>query len=279
MYDPSMVEPMIKELTDKGFESLTDGNMVKEKLDNQSGTALVVVNSICGCAAGGARPGVIKSLDSAVKPDNLYTVFAGQYKEATDTARSYFHGFSPSSPSIALIKDGQVAHMLERTDIEGNDPNAIAERLNFAYNRHCETINSDTSVEQLIERFPGFTDKITAACGAASGTLSQISPDNTQDLIYKIEDILDAEPEIEPVSFTPEGLTKFKEFRENEGMPNAGLALNGQGMGFKEADTEEDIVFECEDVKIYVEKISAKRYSGRKIHFTEAENGGGFSLI
>jgi putative YphP/YqiW family bacilliredoxin len=279
MYDQSMVEPMIKELTDHGFESLTDANSVTEKLEKMSGTALVVVNSICGCAAGSARPGIVKSLENSIKPENLYTVFAGQYSEATNTARNFFHGFTPSSPSIALMKDGQVIHMLERTDIEGNDANSIAGTLSTAYNRHCETITPETTIETLSERFPDFSAKIIDLCGTTAGALSSISGKPTQELIYAIEDILDAEPDIIPVSFTPEGAAKFKEFREKEGQSNAGIGLNGQGMGFKEENDSDDLVFEYEDIKIFVEKKSAKRYSGKKVHFSEAPQGGGFSLI
>jgi len=244
-----------------------------------NGTALVVVNSICGCAAGSARPGIIKSLENNIKPEKLYTVFAGQYSDATNTARSYFHGFSPSSPSIALMKDGQVSHMLERTDIEGNDANAIADALSYAYNRHCESITAETTIESLSDRFPTFSKKITDLCGKSEGPLSSVTEKPTEELIFAIEDILDAEPDIIPVSFTPEGAAKFKEFREKEGQSNAGIGLNGQGMGFKEAADNDDLAFESEGIKIFVEKKSAKRYSGKKVHFAETPQGGGFSLI
>lgn len=278
MYDQSMVDPLIKELTDFGFESLTDASTVSEKIENMQGTALVVVNSICGCAAAGARPGVLKSLNHDTKPDNLYTVFAGQYPEATNKARSYFHGFSPSSPSIALMKDGQVVHMLERTDIEGNSPDAISDSLTFAYNRHLHGIDGETTVEVLVSRFPGFAKKITEKVGADSGALSSHSGD-VQELIYAIEDILDAEPEIVPVEFTPEGAAKFDEFRKKEGEDNACLALTGQGMGFKDGADDNDLIFESNGMTILVDKSSAKRYSGRKVHFAEGPQGGGFTLI
>ena len=108
MYDPRLVEPMRKELTSLGVEELTSSEQVDRALKESSGTALVVVNSVCGCAAGAARPAVALALTSAKKPNKLYTVFAGQDKEATDRARSYFTGYPPSSPSIALFKDGEV---------------------------------------------------------------------------------------------------------------------------------------------------------------------------
>jgi putative YphP/YqiW family bacilliredoxin len=278
MYDQAMVDPMIKELTNLGFESLESADVVTDKLTNMNGTALVVVNSICGCAAGSARPGVIKSLENSIKPEKLYTVFAGQYPEATNTARSFFDGYTPSSPSVALMKDGQVTHMLERTDIEGNDAGNIADQLSFAYNRHCQGIEESTTIEELCDRFPGFADKIKAECGKDSGALSSVDK-TTQDLIYAIEDILDAEPEIAPVSFTPEGAIKFKEFREKEGASESGLGLNGQGMGFQESAGPDDLEFDYEGIKIFVDKKSAKRYGGKKIHFSETPQGGGFSLI
>jgi putative YphP/YqiW family bacilliredoxin len=136
MYDENMVSPMRKELVDAGFQELREEAAVDEAM-KQSGTTLVVVNSVCGCAAGGARPGVKLSLQGAKKPDRLYTVFAGQDKAATEKARSYMIGYRPTSPSAALFKDGKLVHMVQRLDIEGHSPAQIAENLQKAYETFC----------------------------------------------------------------------------------------------------------------------------------------------
>lgn len=137
MYDPRLVQPMREELTALGVKELTSADEVNKNLKDLPGTALVVVNSVCGCAAGGARPGVAIAMEHNKKPDRFFTVFAGQDKEATDAARSYFLGYAPSSPSMALLKDGQVAFMLERRDIEGFSPQEIAAKLTAAFEEHC----------------------------------------------------------------------------------------------------------------------------------------------
>lgn len=138
MYDPRIVKPMREELTTLGVKELTTAAEVDEFMQaNKAGTSLVVVNSVCGCAAGGARPGVKIALQNAKKPKNLATVFAGQDKEATERARSYFHGYPPSSPSMALLKDGDVVKMLHRHDIEGCSPDEIATKLKVAFEEHC----------------------------------------------------------------------------------------------------------------------------------------------
>lgn len=137
MYPEEMVAPMREELTHIGFREMRTAEEVDAALKGQSGTALVVVNSICGCAAGRARPAVAQALDRSVRPDTLLTVFAGQDREATDRARSYFTGYGPSSPSIALLRDGRLIFMLERSDIEGRDPYSIAEDLTRAFDRFC----------------------------------------------------------------------------------------------------------------------------------------------
>ncbi|HSP12024.1 MAG TPA: BrxA/BrxB family bacilliredoxin [Salegentibacter sp.] len=136
MYPAELVKPMREDLTSIGFEELhtvedVDAAMKKE------GTTLVVVNSVCGCAAANARPGARFSLQNAKKPDNLYTVFAGVDKEATTQARDYMLPFPPSSPSMALYKDGELVHMLERHHIEGRPAEMIAENLIAAYNEFC----------------------------------------------------------------------------------------------------------------------------------------------
>ncbi len=137
MYPEELVTPMRGELTDAGFEELKTAEEVDNKLKNQQGEMLVVVNSVCGCAAGSARPGIIQSLDNEKKPDNLVTVFAGVDKEATDQAREYMLPYPPSSPSIALFKDGQLVHFIERHHIEGKPADVIAQNLKASYNEFC----------------------------------------------------------------------------------------------------------------------------------------------
>ena len=135
-YDPAMVQPMREELTQLGFTELMTPEDVAPAL-GQDGTTLVVVNSVCGCAAGKARPGVRLAVLHDVVPDHLYTVFAGMELEATDKVRSYFAGYPPSSPQIGLLKDGKLVYLLERHDIEGRDANQIAEKLVAAFEEHC----------------------------------------------------------------------------------------------------------------------------------------------
>jgi putative YphP/YqiW family bacilliredoxin len=137
MYDPIMVAPMRDELTRVGVKSLGSAEEVDAALAAGEGTALVVVNSVCGCAAANARPGVTLALKHGKLPDRICTVFAGVDREATDRARGYFKGYMPSSPSMALIKDGQCVFMLQRHEIEGRDPQDIATRLTQAFDAHC----------------------------------------------------------------------------------------------------------------------------------------------
>ena len=137
MYPEELLRPMRAELTQIGFEELRSPGDVDEKL-TEEGTTLVVVNSICGCAARMARPAVRMALEeSKAKPEHLATVFAGQDKDATDRARSYFTGYPPSSPSIALLRDGQIVFMLERWQIEGRPAPDIAADLKSAFEEHC----------------------------------------------------------------------------------------------------------------------------------------------
>lgn len=137
MYDPRIVEPMRAEARALGCSELLSAEDVHAALKQTTGTALVFVNSVCGCAAGGARPGLRLALQHAVKPQHAYTVFAGQYKEATAAAREYFQPYQPSSPQIALLKDGRIVHMLQRHDIEGRPPEVIAAGLAAAFEMHC----------------------------------------------------------------------------------------------------------------------------------------------
>ena len=137
MYDERFVTPMRQALTRLGIEELRTPDEVDTRLKDAKGTTLVVVNSICGCAARMARPAVAMALSHERKPDHLTTVFAGQDSEATERARSYFTGYAPSSPQIALMKDGKIVFMLERWQIEGRPADAIAEDLVEAFEEHC----------------------------------------------------------------------------------------------------------------------------------------------
>tara|TARA_B100000989_G_scaffold230366_1_gene177205 strand:+ start:699 stop:1109 length:411 start_codon:yes stop_codon:yes gene_type:complete len=136
MYPEEIVRPMKLELTNSGFSELTKPEDVKSAIEKE-GTTLIVVNSVCGCAARNARPGVIMSLSNESKPDNLCTVFAGFDIEATNTAREEMLPFPPSSPSIALFKNGELVHMVERHHIEGREADLIADNLIEAYNEFC----------------------------------------------------------------------------------------------------------------------------------------------
>ncbi len=136
MYPADLVKPMREDLTNIGFEELHTADAVETAIEKQ-GTTLVVVNSVCGCAAANARPGAKASLQNDKKPDNLVTVFAGVDREATDKARGFMVPFPPSSPSMALFKNGELVHMLERHHIEGRPAEMIAENLMDAYNEHC----------------------------------------------------------------------------------------------------------------------------------------------
>ena len=137
MYDERFVTPMREELTRYGIEELRSAAEVDAKLKEQSGTTLVVVNSVCGCAARNARPAIAIALQRAVKPDHLYTVFAGQDVDATRQARSYFTGYAPSSPQIGMFKDGKMVFMLERHQIEGRSAEAIAADMVGAFDANC----------------------------------------------------------------------------------------------------------------------------------------------
>ena len=137
MYTEELVIPMKKDLTEVGFQQLTTTDEVDQTIKNSEGSLLVVVNSVCGCAAGNMRPGVKLSLDSDKKPSKLTTVFAGVDGEAVNQARKYFLPYPPSSPSIALFKDGKLVHFIERHHIEGGSSQMIAENLKEAYNEFC----------------------------------------------------------------------------------------------------------------------------------------------
>ena len=144
-YPEIMIRPMREELTRLGFEELKTPEAVDATIKDSKGTLLVVVNSICGCAAGKARPGVALALQHAVKPDKVATVFAGGDIEATERARSYFTGYQPSSPSVALLKDGKLVYMLERYQIEGRGPLEIAQELTGAFDKYCTQVEATAS--------------------------------------------------------------------------------------------------------------------------------------
>ena len=144
-YSELMIHPMREELTRIGVEELRTPEAVQQTLENSKGTVMVVVNSICGCAAGKARPGIARALQHSVRPDKVGTVFAGADIEATEKARSYFTGYEPSSPSIALLKDGQLVYMMERRQIEGKDASQVASELIQAFDQHCAKADATTN--------------------------------------------------------------------------------------------------------------------------------------
>ncbi len=137
MYPPELVAPMKEDLTTAGFQELHTADDVDNVLNEKEGSVLVVVNSVCGCAAGAARPGVKLSLQGEKKPDKLTTVFAGVDSDATERARQYFLPYPPSSPALALFKDGKLVHFVERHHIEGRPAEMIAENLKMAYEEYC----------------------------------------------------------------------------------------------------------------------------------------------
>jgi len=142
MYDEMIVRPMRQELTRLGIQETRTAAEVDAVLGERKGTVLVVVNSVCGCAAGMARPGVAMALQHNVLPERMITVFAGNDVEATQRARSYFTGYRPSSPSIALMRDGQVVKILERWQIEGREASDIAEELKQAFDQYCVKVSA-----------------------------------------------------------------------------------------------------------------------------------------
>ena len=136
MYPEIMIVPMREELTRLGVEELRTPSDV-DQFVKRDGVSILVVNSVCGCAAGRMRPAVRMALENIAKPENVGTVFAGQDRDATEQARSYFEGYPPSSPSIAILRDGEVVHMMHRSDIEHRDAHDIAGELTRIFNRVC----------------------------------------------------------------------------------------------------------------------------------------------
>lgn len=137
MYPLELIKPMENELLQAGFEALTDEQEVEKALNDKEGTILLMVNSVCGCAAAHARPGVNMALRSDKTPDKLYTVFAGVDREATAKAREFLAPYPPSSPSIALFKNGELVHMIERYQIEGRNADLVAANLKMAFDTYC----------------------------------------------------------------------------------------------------------------------------------------------
>ena len=144
-YPEFFVAPMRKELTDLGVQELRTAEAVDAAVAGTAGTLMVVVNSVCGCAAGKARPGIALALRHASRPDVVATVFAGFDEAATERARGYFTGYRPSSPAIALLQKGKVVHMLERSQIENRDAHAIAAELTAAFDKFCTTAHADAT--------------------------------------------------------------------------------------------------------------------------------------
>lgn len=138
MYPEELLTPMRRELTDAGFEEWRTADDVERGMREANGSLLMVINSVCGCAAGNARPGVRMALKHTNRPQKFATVFAGQDKEATAKARSFIQGYPPSSPSMALFKDGKLVHMIERHDIEGHHPETIAQNLIQAFDAYLK---------------------------------------------------------------------------------------------------------------------------------------------
>jgi len=136
-YDPRIVQPMRDEMTRMGAKELTTVSEVDAALGDPHGTMLVFVNSVCGCAAGSARPGLALALQHANRPQQVVTVFAGQDTDATARARQYFSDYAPSSPSVALLREGEVVHFVHRHMIEGRSPQELAGALTAAFDRHC----------------------------------------------------------------------------------------------------------------------------------------------
>jgi putative YphP/YqiW family bacilliredoxin len=142
-YPEMMIHGMRQELVQLGIEETRTPEQVDDAVKNTDGTLMVVVNSVCGCAAGGVRPGIAMALQQAdAKPSRSITVFAGADIDATERAREYFTGYAPSSPSIALLKNGQLVKMFERRDLEGRMPGTVAESLIAAFNEHCSTADA-----------------------------------------------------------------------------------------------------------------------------------------
>ena len=170
LYDPTAVQPMRDELTRIGVDELTTSEDVDEVLGKSEGTVLLMVNSVCGCAAGNARPGVMLALQNGLIPDRLTTVFAGQDKEATEKARGYMSEFPPSSPCIAVFQNGKVQTIIERHNIEGRSPQDIAMMLVNSFNSCCKREGPSISREEFEKIVPAHI------CGSTIAKFDEDSP-------------------------------------------------------------------------------------------------------
>lgn len=144
-YPEIMIHGMRQELAQLGIEETKTPEQVKDAVENTKGTLMVIVNSVCGCAAGGVRPGIAMALQNEAKPNKAITVFAGADIDATDVARDYFTGYAPSSPAIGILKDGKLVQMFERRDLEGRHPLQIAQALVTAFDEHCAKTETATN--------------------------------------------------------------------------------------------------------------------------------------
>lgn len=144
-YPEIMIHGMRQELAQLGVEETKTPEQVKDAVENTKGTLMVIVNSVCGCAAGGVRPGIAMALQNEAKPNKAITVFAGADIDATDVARDYFTGYAPSSPAIGILKDGKLVQMFERRDLEGRHPLQIAQALVTAFDEHCAKTETATN--------------------------------------------------------------------------------------------------------------------------------------
>jgi len=169
IYDPQAVEPLWKELAAVGVEPLTTPEQVEEVLSAKSGTTLVIVNSVCGCAAGQARPGAMLALQNARIPDRSVTVFAGVDRDAVERARGFMKDYAPSSPSMGLFKDGKQVFMLQRTDLQRMNEDQVAQALSQAFNAHCTRTGPSVDPETFrqIHPYQGCGSKIPLASGRA----------------------------------------------------------------------------------------------------------------
>lgn len=154
MYDPESVKPMRAELTRHGVVELLTASDVDKAMADKKGTSLVMVNSVCGCAAGSARPALINALQNQIKPEKLYTVFAGVDKEATARAREHFTGYPPSSPAFGIFRDGQLVHMIERHQIEGVDGASLGKMIRSVFDKYCGSeVNESIRIADPMDEF------------------------------------------------------------------------------------------------------------------------------
>lgn len=144
-YSEMLIKPMREDLTRLGIEEARTAEAVDAAIQNSTGTVMVVVNSVCGCAAGKARPGIAQALNHSIRPDKMITVFAGADIEATDRARAYFKGYPPSSPSIGLLRDGKIIYMMERYQIEGRSAEQIANELTAVFDKFCSPLQQQAA--------------------------------------------------------------------------------------------------------------------------------------